>query len=385
MADNPSRSWFLTYNHPQETVRYKMNSDGEYILDVNNDRIIESSEPNEYAGLSPEELCDKMLDIWCTGSDTRTAACSYCISKKGLHHLHLVVEDAEPFRFSKVKQAFPKAHIVPTRGNKNQAEDYINKRGKWEEKGEQVLCIRYHGEIKGFQGKRSDLEDLEKMLREGVHPNELLLDSLKNHRYKDMLKSFYMMQRNHDIPFYRDVKLYWHVGDSGSGKTYAAVPLYNKDPKNFYFVKHYRNGFMDKYCGERVLFLDEFKGQLSYSELLTMCEGYKGDIHGRYYDVAALWDEIHISSIYPPERLYKKIVDFYDRDFDTFDQLKRRITGIYYHWRDVKTGEYKFKYVDMKDYVTYGKLVIESAANIDTGFRDLDKEEEKFVQQSFVK
>ena len=36
-------------------------------------------------------------------------------------------------------------------GNKQQAEDYIQKLGKFEEKGEQVIYIARYGEIKGKQ------------------------------------------------------------------------------------------------------------------------------------------------------------------------------------------------------------------------------------------
>lgn len=382
--DSPSKSWFLTYNHPQETIRYKTDSNAEYIRDVNNNRIIESVEPNEYAGLTPEELCEKMLDLWCSGSETRTAACSYCISAKGLHHLHMVVEDAVTFRFSKVKQAFPRAHIEPTRGNKSQAENYINKRGAWAEKGEQVICIRYRGEIQGRQGKRSDLEEIEKQLREGVHPNDILLSSLSVNRHSKLIKEFYSMIRSNEVPFLRTVKVYWHVGPTGCGKTYVAVDCYNKNKNDFYFVTNYRNGFLDKYCAEKILFLDEFKGQLSYADLLVMLQGYKGEMHARFSNVIGLWEEVHITSIYPPERLYQKMVDIQDRDVDTLDQLKRRITGIYYHWKDDDSGQFRSYYCEMQNYISYGRLVID-AVGIDKGFRKLSEDEEKFVQQSFLK
>lgn len=380
MAQQSARSWFLVFNHPQEIVRYKVNSSGEYILDVNNDRIVESSEPNEYANLSPEELCDKMLDIWCSESETRTGACSYCISAKGLKHLHLVLEDAEPFRFSKVKKAFPRAHIEPTRGNKAQAENYINKLGKYAEKGEQVVCIRYRGEIKGHQGRRSDLEDLEQMLNDGLHPNDILLKSLKNERYEKMIKNHYLRKRVKETPFFREIKVYWHVGPSGSGKTYMSIPMFNEDENDFYFVTDYRPGFMDYYCGEKILFLDEFRGQIPYSTLLTMLHGYRGQVHSRYNNIYALWEEVHITSVFPPEKLYKKMVDSHDWDIDTVEQLKRRITGIYYHWLD--NEEYKYYYVEMKDYVSFTKLVCDAVGDLGKGFAQITEAEEKYIQET---
>ena len=69
--------------------------------------------------------------------------------------------------FSVVKKAYPAMHIQPTKGSKEQAEDYINKRGKWQEKGEKIICIDQKGEIKGSQGQRSDLEIIEELLQQG--------------------------------------------------------------------------------------------------------------------------------------------------------------------------------------------------------------------------
>ena len=106
MADNISKSWFVVFNNPTE---------------------------HGYTG-TPKEVCEKLKEEWTKDSDTRTGAWAYCISEKGLHHIHMVLEDTKTMKFSKVKKAYCQGmHFEPTKGTKKEAEDYINKRGKWEE------------------------------------------------------------------------------------------------------------------------------------------------------------------------------------------------------------------------------------------------------------
>lgn len=353
--NRPSLSWFLVFNHPQEIITYKVDSNNNYVLDANNDKIIESSAPSEYAGLTPEELCEKILDIWCSDSETKTGACAYCISKKGLHHLHIVLEDSKSFRFSAIKKLFPRAHIEPTRGNKAQAENYINKLGSYAEKGEQVVCIRYRGEIKGAQGQRNDLDEIGKLIEEGLRPKEILDKSIRYYKNETIVKAAYFRKREKETSIMRDVEVYYHVGDTGSGKTYSYVDLYNDHNQDVYLVNDYSNGMFDEYFGESILFLDEFRGQIPFSLLLSILQGYKQIFHARYRNIYGLWNEVHISSVIPPERLYKRMV-MEDKDYDTFGQFHRRLNYIVYHYKD-KEGNYKAVKFDAANYVSYDAMV----------------------------
>ena len=320
------RSWFCVWNNPQETL--------------------ELTEPNEIA--------EKALEMWLQDKPTRTGAVAYCISALGLHHLHMVLEDNNKARFSALKNAFPKAHLEPTRGTKEQAEDYINKRGKYEEKGEQVLYIAKFGEIKGCQGQRKDFEILEQFIEEGKTPNEILDMSFGYRRYEKLIRDAYYRKREKETPFLRDIKVYWHVGLSGSGKSFVAnqiIEEYGED--NMYFVTDYENGGLDRYNGERVLFLDEFRGQIRYSTLLAMLQGYKQQFHARYSNITGLWTEVHITSVLPPELVYSNMVNEH-KELDTIQQLLRRITEVVYHW---KVGEEYMSYHEpIEDYTTYKNL-----------------------------
>lgn len=139
-----SHSWLLLLCNPYEIITYKVDSNGDYLKDALGNKIVDSIVPSEFFGLSSSELCNKILDIWCGDSETKTGACAYCISKKGLHHLHILLKDNKVSSFSKIKAMFPKAHIEPVDGYKSKAEEYMyNFSLDPKISGETVVCVTY--------------------------------------------------------------------------------------------------------------------------------------------------------------------------------------------------------------------------------------------------
>lgn len=314
MADGITKSWFCVFNNPEQ---------------------------HGYSG-TPEEITDKILDEWMEGNPTRACAATYCLSADGLPHIHAVFEDTKAMRFSVIKKVFPSMHIEPTKGNKDEAENYIHKRGKWEEKGEEIVYSNQIGVIKGVQGRRRDLEIIEELIESGKTPVEITDKSFAFRRYEGMIKSAYFAKRSKETPFFREVNVIWHVGESGSGKTYAAKQMVDElGEESLYMVNDYSSGGMDAYMGQRVLFLDEFRGQIPYHVVLSWLDGYKVQVHARYSNVLALWDEVHISSVVPPEKVYETMV-INNRDIDTSKQLFRRINTIVYHWKN-KDGFHQYE------------------------------------------
>lgn len=321
-----SRSWFCVWNNPQ----------------------------TEYPDSTPDKIAESVLEVWVSASPTRTGAVAYCISADGLEHLHMVLEDSNQARFSALKKLYPKAHLEPTKGNKEQAEDYINKRGKFTEKGEQVLYIAKFGEIKGAQGQRKDFEVIQELIDSGETPRQIMDKNFSYRRYEKMIRDAYFSKRYNETPVYRDIKCFWHVGDSGSGKTYTFVKyceFYGSD--NVYLLSDYDSGGLDLYNGEKYLFLDEFRGQIKFSTFLSILQGYKQQFHARYSNVYGLWSEVHITSVLPPDMVYKNMVAE-NRDIDTMAQLFRRINIIVYHWKD-KDDHYQFE-LPMSEYKGYEDL-----------------------------
>lgn len=327
--DTVSKTWFAVLNNPEE---------------------------HGYSG-APQCICEKMRDEWIAGSPTRSGAWAYCISAEGLHHIHMVLEDRVAMRFSKIKANYAVGmHFEPTKGTKQQAEDYIHKRAPYDEKGETVVCIVQSGEIRGATGQRTDLGEIEALLNAGMTPAEIFRTNFSYRRYEHMIKADYYDRRLQETPIVREVSVHYIVGDSGTGKSYKYAELCAEHGESsVYHISDYQAGGFDLYQGEPIIFLDEYKGQYSYSFFLTLIDKYRSQVHARYSNVHMLWSEVYISSIYPPEMLYELMVPTHLRRIDTITQLLRRITDITYCYKDV-AGDYRRLTLPMGNYNNYAAL-----------------------------
>lgn len=304
MSNERSRSWFAVFNNPAE---------------------------HGYEG-TPEEVCLKLRDEWIADNPTRTGAWAYCISESGLHHVHMVLCDTHTMRFSIVKKTYCIGmHFEATKGTKKQADDYINKRGAFEEKGETVEYIIYHGEITGRQGHRSDLEEYYKRLKAGETPSDILHDCPKSYAHLSVLKKMYYDIRSDNTPIVRDVKVIWHTGSTGTGKSYYRVLLAEeKGEENIYYLTAFNSGSFDNYNGQPILWIEDYRGEFKLQELLRILDKYKAEIPSRYSNIKALWNEVHITSVLTPRECYSKSTL---NDNDRIEQLLRRITSVCYHFK----------------------------------------------------
>ena len=348
--DTSSRSWFAVLNNPKGTF-------GD--------------------GLTPEEMIQKAVDIWIKGhEDDRSCGVNYEKSDSGTEHMHLVLEGNSKIRFSAVKKLFPKAHLEETRGSKKDAEDYIYKRGKYVEKSHTLIAGPIiHGEITakprgGAHGKTKGMkkaeifEMAEIMIENGATPEEIFeKGGLEFRQYDNVIKKAYFAKRFKETPTWRDVKVYYHFGGSGSGKTRTYSKLCEKfGEEHVYLLNDYNNAFtsgggFDGYGGEEILFMDEYKAQLPYATLLNILDGYRMQVHARYSNIYTLWNEVHITSIYPIEEIYDMTVDSAKQNQDTFDQLLRRVNYIIYHYID---GDKFLSYkISSKDYHGYGDMIVD--------------------------
>lgn len=313
MSDTMSKSWFITFNHPEE---------------------------HGYTG-TPEEILCKMRDEFIGESETRSGAWAYCISASGLHHVHMVLEDVKNMRFTAIKKIYGSAHIEETKGSRKQAEDYIQKRGVFAEKGETVEFLVRHGEIKGRQGQRRDLEDIYKRLETGETPTEIFETTPTAYARKDVIRQMFYDIRSRNTPIVRKMNVIWHTGRSGSGKSYERVLLCDKyGEDSIYYLTAFNSGAFDLYNGEKILWIEDFRGEFKLQELLRLLDVYKAQVPARFNNVKALWEEVHITSVLTPQQCYQSACkDEYDR----IDQLLRRITSICYHFKD-NSGTYRKMY-----------------------------------------
>lgn len=309
-----NRSWFCVWNNPKE-------------------------HREEFQSKTPEEICFVLCDEWQKKyGDNCACAVAYCISKDGLEHIHSVLENPNKVSFSKVREFFGNTgHIDPTRGTKKQAEDYINKRGAFEEKGEKILAIVTRGEIQGAQGRRNELEEIDNLIAEGKTPTEIFeICGLMSRRYEDIIKKAYFAKRCKETPRARDVEIYWHLGDSGSGKSYCYAS--DNRPDDDIILIHSKDfghsGLWDNYYGQSVLYMDELKpGSCSFSWLLGILDVYRTPLKARYADGFQLWTEVNITSVFTPEEIYRQMIEKADGNskVDVIEQL-HRIKKLTFHF-----------------------------------------------------
>ena len=328
--------------------------------------VFPNPEKHFYDG-APEEIVHKMIETWIEDNPQRTCAISYCVSADGLPHLHAVLEDTKALRFSAIKKIFPSMHIEPTKGNKTQAEDYILKKPPFDEAGEKIIYIGRHGEIKGRQGSRNDLEIISDLIDNGLTPNQILDMLIQYRRYEKIIRDSYYRKRFKETPTQREVTVYWHTGESGSGKSYTEVKLAKKHGEDFVYkiIDDKEKGFTDKYSGEPILFIDEMRGRIPYTQLLTMLDCYKSQIHARYTNIIGLWTEVHITSVFTPDILYQKMISN-NKTIDTYEQLRRRINYMVYHYK--KDGEYFAYELPMSEYENYQQLKRKAYSETGNGY-----------------
>ena len=229
MSEFVCKSTFCVINNPRYNITYRHNETGEIIKDENGKPEILTQEPTEYYGFTEQQICDDVLNKWVSDGEEHTGAVLYCVSALGLEHLHCVFESKKAYRpLTVLKRLFPKIHIEVTKGSKKDVEDYINKVGKFEEKGEKIIAKSQVGEIIGCQGKRTDLitlDEIKELISEGFTPREIFLKYPKALKEEKAVNWLFFNKRCQDIPRVRNVDVYWLCGRTGCGKSYKYLSL----------------------------------------------------------------------------------------------------------------------------------------------------------------
>lgn len=363
-----------------------------FFIVLNNPRVhgVAGIAPEEMSGMTNQQICELIVEGFCNRK-SKQAVALYCVSEAGLEHLHIVFSSDNQLRLPSIKKFLGKAaHISATRGSKEQVEAYINKTGKFAEKGETILAKAQKGEIKGsMQGQRTDIEVMRTAIDAGLTWREVvrLDDKFFDSRKVGMIKNMFYDKRLQETPIFRDVKVHWIFGGPGSGKTGTYLDLCKqRGEENIYLVggSNYEHPW-DDYVAEPILFLNEFRGQFSYSKILTYLEGYRVRLDARYSNVYALWNEVYIATPMTPEQVFHKMISEADKKKDPIGQLLGRIVEMSYCYRvvrptgsivssrDGKPGEfYRFTipgemYRNLKEDIEHGDKVdqIKQAAKVE--------------------
>lgn len=313
----------------------------------------------------PEKLADFLCRTWAESGKDRISGVAVCVSEKGLYHAHMALY-GNLTTLKNVAKIMYDAHIEPQLGGKQELKKYLLKEPPYEEKGEHVLYSTGMDNIQENKGKRSDLDEISDLLEKGYTPSEILAEQFSYRKYEKMIKSAFVDKRIKDTPLIKDKKCIWIVGDSGTGKTYCYYQMCEKyGSENIYLATDFDNGGLDYYIEQGcppILFLDEFKGNIRYSQLLVMLDKYsRSQIHCRYVNTYCLWTTVVITSIFPPDEVYSSMVDDDKKDRDKIDQLLRRLDVIEYRYKS--NGEYKTFSIPASEYTDYEELKYRALSN----------------------
>lgn len=288
----------------------------------------------------PAIVADHFIKRWENSGHNRKAAAAVCMSADQCYHMHLAVMGA-PTTISYVSKLLYNCHVEPIYGSKSQLKSYMLKEDVHENKNETVLYTQNMHYLDSQQGKRSDLDIIEDLLNQDYTPDMIFEESFRFRRFEKLINAEYLFRQKKKIPLVKDMVCYWHVGVSGSGKSYSAYikNIEAHSENDVYLCSDFNNtsgssGGFDAYKGESILILDDLRASsIPYTKLLNILDCYShAQTHARYQNIYNLWNEVHITSVYGPDEMYSQMIDQSQQSIDSFKQLIRRLTFITYHW-----------------------------------------------------
>lgn len=166
------------------------------------------------------------------------------------------------------------------------------------------------------QGKRSDIEEAHKAIKEGAKVDDLLLEHpelMRMDRHLDRIEDIVLRKKRRT----EMTKGIWLWGGTGVGKTHEAYELAGEDR---YVHETDDKGWWDGYRGQESVIIDDFRGAITYNRLLTLVDKYDAHVPRRnrapYPFTSKL---VIITSSLPPDQVFKNLAAN-----DSLDQLYRR-------------------------------------------------------------
>lgn len=215
------------------------------------------------------------------------------------------------------------------KSTREQARDYCKKGDQSHEewlllniKGPNFGVNAYFSEFgnwkEGGQGSRNDIYGLMDMVKER-RPRIEIMETLPAEYAKNMkfaeaynieLEKIETRKERKNM----EVHVIW--GDAGAGKTYE---VWEKAPEVFKVNPDLGNFAFDGYDGEKDILLDDFYGNMKYTELLQTLHGYQHSVNVKYGRRYAKWTRVFITSNKPPAEWYS---------FGLTPALARRLTSV---------------------------------------------------------
>ena len=326
-------------------------------------------------GYSHEILCEKLnkiphIDYWCLcdeiGLETKT------------YHTHIYFHAKQGIRHSTLRNLFPQMDIQVVKGTAQQCRDYIRKEGTYleSEKKETNLIETFKewGELPvSKQGKRSDLEKLYSMVKDGYTDSEIIetlgetainhVDKIKKLRYI-YLTDLYQTHRRLDL------EVNYICGKTGTGKTRDILDKYGD--KNVFRITDYQHPF-DGYQCEPVLVFEEFRSSQKLQDMLNFLDIYPVDLPARYSNRVACYTTVFVVSNWDFEQQYSEVQKDTEQK-SSYEAWVRRFNGTVKVYTAPNTYT---EYATMQDYLKRNEKFHKIPDNFKVPFNSETSQQEK--------
>ena len=222
-------------------------------------------------------------------------------AKKGTPHIQAFIVFTIGKRFSTIKGYFPTAHIEESKGSNIQCRDYCSK-------SETRISGPFEYGKFSEERERTDVKNLYDLIESDADDDTIrkLCPSLYL-RYREKISSM-----REDLKFKvakesgpREVEVTYLYGPPGSGKTSSIYAKHGYN--NCFSVTDYSKGPFDRYSGESVLILDEFRCQIHVELLLKLLDVYPVELPCRFSNKVAMYNKVYIVSNFPFWTLFKDV------------------------------------------------------------------------------
>lgn len=234
------------------------------------------------------------------------------VGDNGTPHLQGYIELARRTRFQGIHARFPRMHIEARRGTQAEATQYCRKDGDFVELG-----------VARVQGHRSDVEGFIEEVKTGksdwqlleTHPREFARFNRLPDRVR-YAKCEHLAIERHSQPV--RVVCYW--GDAGVGKTRR---IYSEESfGDIYSPDMSKSTWYDGYNGQDVLVLDDFYGQIKYSDLLHVLDRYYLRLPVKGTFTFKAWIRVYFTSNKHPRDWYRRGFPWaLERRFDLIEEM----------------------------------------------------------------
>ncbi len=252
------------------------------------------------------------------------------VGENGTPHLQIYVEFANSRSFKAVHKEFHNGHIETRKGTAKQAADYCKKgeqpKDEWHKEGCDgpnwgLNAIVHEDGTISKQGKRKDIN----LVVESIIDGEMTVDEIIMTNPNDYARFGRTLDRAEDIVHRKKWRTWitageWLYGPTEVGKSKRAFEDF--DPETHYVksVTAKEVDWWDGYKGQEIVIINEFRGQITYSELLDLMDGWPKNVSRRCREpVPFLAKKIIITSSLPPEEVYTN-----RHEKDKLAQLLRR-------------------------------------------------------------